>query len=76
MTYVPIVVTPSVPSHQTRELADLWGRVITEYEKAHPSVSHGEVREAAQIAVQATSRGGSAVPAAASTSSRRPLGRV
>ena len=58
MTYVPIVTTPTQhqPSRQTRELADLLGRVIEEYEKAHPSVSGAEVRHALQLARSASSK--------------------
>ena len=58
MTYVPIVTTPTQqqPSRQTRELADLLGRVIQEYEKAHPTVSGAEVRHALQLARSASSK--------------------
>lgn len=59
MTYVPIVTVPvqqQQPTQQTRELADLLGRVIQEYEKAHPSVSGPEVRHALQLAQSASSK--------------------
>ena len=59
MTYVPIVTVPvqqQQPTQQTRELADLLGRVIQEYEKAHPSVSGPEVRHALQLARSASSK--------------------
>ena len=59
MTYVPIVVpTQAEPSRQTRELADLLGRVVQEYEKAHPTVSGPEVAEALQLAKQASTKAG------------------
>ena len=59
MAYVP--VTPVItgqkePSRQTRELADLLGRVIQEYEKAHPTVTGPEVRHALQLATRASSK--------------------
>jgi predicted lipid-binding transport protein (Tim44 family) len=58
VTYVPIVptVTPEAPSRQTRELADLLGRVIQEYEKAHPTVTGREVGQALQLAKRASSK--------------------
>ena len=68
MSYVPIIVpTPHPPSPQARELADQLSRVIANFEERHPRVSGAEVRQAAQLALQA-SRGGSAVaPAVAMT---------
>ena len=58
MTYVPIVpvVTPQEPTRQTQELADLLGRVIQEYEKAHPTVTGPEVSQALQLAKRASSK--------------------
>ncbi len=44
--YVPIVVPDATPSRQTQELADLLGRVVQEYEKAHPTVTGPEVASA------------------------------
>ena len=59
MTYVPIVVpTQAEPSRQTRELADLLGRVVQEYEKAHPTVTGPEVSEALQLAKRASTKAG------------------
>jgi len=58
VTYVPIVVPPQAePSRQTRELADLLGRVVQEYEKAHPTVTGSEVSEALQLAKRASTKG-------------------
>ena len=59
MTYVPIVTPVHVeqpPSPQTRELADLLGRVVQEYEKAHPTITGPEVSEALQLAKRASSK--------------------
>ena len=59
MTYVPIVtpvVTDQQPSRRTRELADLLGRVVQEYEKAHPSVTGPEVRQALELARSASTK--------------------
>lgn len=50
MAYVPIIVPPQPPSPRTRELADLLGRVIDEYEKHHPGVTGPEVRAALEMA--------------------------
>ena len=63
MSYVPIVTPPHVPSHQTRELADQLARVIVDFEQNHPAMSSGEIREAAQLALQASQRGGGIGPA-------------
>lgn len=56
MSYIPIVipVTPNPPSPRTSELAGLLGQVLEEYQKAHPSVTGAEMREAIQIAKSAT----------------------
>lgn len=54
MLYVPVVVPPTPPSPRTRELAELLGRVIEEYEKHHPSVTGSEVRAALQMASQSS----------------------
>lgn len=59
MSYVPIVpvITPDQqPSRQTQELADLLGRVVQEYEKAHPTVTGPEVSQALQLAKRASSK--------------------
>jgi len=50
--FVPVVPpTPQAPlSHRTRELGDLLGRVIEEYERHHPSVTGQEVHQALQLA--------------------------
>lgn len=53
MTYVPIVVTTPPPSPRTRELAELLGKVLDEYTKAHPAVTKAEIRAAINMA-QAT----------------------
>ncbi len=61
MTYVPMVhvVTPEAPpSRQTQELADLLGRVVQEYEKAHPTVTGPEVSQALQLAKRASTKAG------------------
>jgi len=59
VTYVPIVVpTQAEPTRQTRELADLLGRVVQEYEKAHPTVTGPEVAQALQLAKQASTKAG------------------
>ena len=59
MTYIPIVPTPPAPpSRQTQELADLLGRVVQEYEKAHPTVTGPEVSEALQLAKRASTKAG------------------
>lgn len=52
MLFVPITPTPSQQplSPRTRELSELLGRVIEEYEKHHPSVSASEVRMALRMA--------------------------
>ena len=63
MIYVP-VVPPQPPSPRTRELADLLGRVIEEYEKHHPKVTDSEVRAALQMAAQ-SSKGAPPVAAVA-----------
>ena len=60
MLYVPVIpphATP--PSPRTRELSDLLGRVIEEYEKHHPAVTGSEVREAVRLAAMRSSRTGS-----------------
>lgn len=65
MSYVPIVIpptTPQPPSPRTRELAEILGKVLEEYQKAHPSVTGAEMREAIQIAKSAT--GGNKSPVA------------
>ena len=57
MSYVPIVVPQQAePSRQTQELADLLGRVVQEYEKAHPTVTGPEVSQALQLAKRASSK--------------------
>jgi len=57
VSYVPIVVPQQAePSRQTRELADLLGRVVQEYEKAHPTVTGPEVSEALQLAKRASTK--------------------
>lgn len=58
MSYVPIVPStpPPPPSRQTRELADLLGRVIQEYENAHPTITSGEVRAALRLALRASAK--------------------
>lgn len=58
MMYVPIVVPDSQPSRQTQELADLLGRVVQEYEKAHPTVTGPEVSQALQLAKRASTKAG------------------
>ncbi|HSG07899.1 MAG TPA: hypothetical protein VLA36_06065 [Longimicrobiales bacterium] len=63
MINVP-VVPPQPPSPRTRELADLLGRVIEEYEKHHPSVTGSEVRAALHMAGQ-SSKGAPPVAAVA-----------
>ncbi|GMV07973.1 MAG: hypothetical protein AMXMBFR53_42480 [Gemmatimonadota bacterium] len=52
MIFVPVVPHTPVPppSPRVRELSDLLGRVIEEYEKHHPSVTGSEVRQALQLA--------------------------
>lgn len=62
MFFVP-VVPPQPPSPRTRELADLLGRVIEEYEKHHPAVTGSEVRAAVEMATRSSKVAGS--PAAA-----------
>lgn len=65
MSYVPIVIPPTMPqppSPRTRELAEILGQVLDEYQKAHPSVTGAEMREAIQIAKSAT--GGNKSPVA------------
>jgi len=57
MSYVPIVTPPHVPSHQTRELANELARVIVDFEQRNPAMSSAEIREAAQLALQASRRG-------------------
>jgi hypothetical protein len=54
---VPVTPTPQ-PSRQSQELADLLGRVVQEYEKAHPTVSGAEVRQALQLARRASTKDG------------------
>jgi len=56
MGYIPIIipVTPDPPSPRTRELAGLLGQILEEYQKAHPSVTGAEMREAIQLAKSAT----------------------
>ena len=56
--YVPIVVPDATPSRQTQELADLLGRVVQEYEKAHPAVTGPEVAQALQLAKRASTKAG------------------
>ncbi|HKJ02461.1 MAG TPA: hypothetical protein VJ997_08405 [Longimicrobiales bacterium] len=63
MAYVPVVVPPQPPSPRTRELAQLLGRVIEEYEKHHPAVTGPEVRGALRMAARSSKA--AAVPAAA-----------
>jgi hypothetical protein len=51
------VVTPDQQvSPQTRELADLLGRVVQEYEKAHPTVTGTEVSQALRLARRASTK--------------------
>lgn len=58
MLYVPVIPhREDPPSPRTRELADLLGRVIQEYEKSHPSVTGREVRAALEIAVRGSRSG-------------------
>lgn len=61
MFFVPVVPpTPQAPlSHRTRELGDLLGRVIEEYERHHPSVTGQEVRQALQLASRHSKAAGS-----------------
>jgi len=57
MLYVPFVPPAATPpSPRTRELADLLGRVIEEYEKHHPAVTGPEVRAAVRMAAERSSR--------------------
>lgn len=56
--FVPVIPHEHPPSLRTRELADLLGRVIQEYEQHHPAVTGSEVRAAARLAVQRSSRKG------------------
>jgi hypothetical protein len=60
MSYIPIVPTAHAqePSRPTRELADLLGRVVQEYEKAHPTITGPEVRQALQLARRASTKSG------------------
>ena len=59
MSYVPTpIVTPQPPSPRTRELADLLGRAIQEFEKHHPSTTGAEVRQALQIAARSSRSAG------------------
>lgn len=62
MFFVPMV-PPQPPSPRTRELADLLGRVIEEYEKHHPAVTGSEVRAAMEMATRSSKAAGA--PAAA-----------
>jgi hypothetical protein len=56
--YVPVIPhREDPPSPRTRELADLLGRVIQDYEKDHPSVTGREVRAALEIAVRGARSG-------------------
>lgn len=51
MTYVPVPPTNHAAlSPRTRELADLLGRVIQEYEKHHPEISDREIYSALNLA--------------------------
>ncbi len=60
MLYVPFIPPhDKPPSPRVRELTDLLGRVIEEYEKHHPAVTGPEVRAAARMAVERSSRKGS-----------------
>ncbi len=53
MLYVPMIPHhQDPPSPRTRELADLLGKVLEEYEKYHPSVTGREVRAAFAIAAR------------------------
>ena len=64
MYFVPIVPssgTGAPVTPRTRELADLLGRVIEEYEKHHPAVSGSEVRQAMDLALQRSQKGGADV---------------
>jgi len=54
MIFVPIVPPPQPPSPRTRELADRLAWVLQEYEKAHPSVTAAEMRQATQLALRST----------------------
>ena len=66
MSYEPIVVPPpQPPSPRTRELADRMARVIVEFEGQYPTATRAEVREAARLALQSTSRGSSLAPVGA-----------
>ena len=58
MFFVPVVPHHPPPSPRTRELADLLGRVIQEYEQHHPAVTGSEVRAAARLAAQRSSKRG------------------
>lgn len=62
MTYVPIIVPTQTTSPQTRELADQLARVMVDFEETHPTMTSGEIRQAARMALGAT-KGSSAVGA-------------
>lgn len=57
MFFVPMP-PPTPVSPRTRELADLLGRVIEEYERHHPAVSGEEVRDAVRLAARSSRAGG------------------
>ena len=52
MLYVPVIPHRPDPSPRARELADLLGKVLDEYEKYHPSLTAREVRAALEIAAR------------------------
>jgi len=58
VSFVPIV-TPVAPppSGQTQVLADRLGRVIQEYEGAHPTVTGPEVQQALMLARRSSTKG-------------------
>lgn len=64
MTYVPTPVHVHVTSRQTRELADKLTQVVVDFEKEHPTITSGEIREATRIAARATSSGRDLTPVA------------
>lgn len=57
MTYVPTPVVVHTPSPRTRELAGRLAATIADFERDNPSTTSGEIREAARIALQVSSRG-------------------
>lgn len=67
MLFVPVVppTPPAPPSPRVRELSDLLGRVISEYEKHHPNITGQEVRQALEIASRGSKAAGAAAHAVA-----------